>query len=70
MAEDGDIKKIIEDDITSKNYPFHTIAFSTDALTSDSETIQPLLKYLNNSEYYTKIRKVYISNIQDKDGSK
>jgi len=29
MAEDWDINKIIEDNLTSKNYTFHTISIKT-----------------------------------------
>lgn len=39
MAEDGDIKKIIEENVTSKNYPYHLITFSTSEETSLDKTI-------------------------------
>ena len=29
MAEEGDLDKILENEVTSKNYPFHLIKFST-----------------------------------------
>lgn len=64
MAEDGDLEKIVENEITSKNYPFHKIKFSTDENTSRENTINPLLKFLNDSEYFTKIQKQYIENEQ------
>jgi hypothetical protein len=66
MAEDGDIKKIIKDSITSKNYPYHLINFVIIGETSREETIIPLLKYLNNSEYYTVIQKKFIYNVKSK----
>lgn len=66
MAEDGDIKKIIEDNITSKNYKFHTIFFKTDRLTSDKQTVQPLLNYLNQSNYYKEVQKITVDNIKGK----
>ena len=37
MAEDGDLNKIIEGGITSKNYPFHKIKFSTSKKTSQHD---------------------------------
>ncbi len=66
MAEDGDINKIIKDSTTSKNYPYHLINFVTIGETSREETIIPLLKYLNNSEYYTVIQKQFIDNVKSK----
>ena len=66
LAEDGDIKKIITEKVTSKNYPFHAISFSTSALTSEKHTVEPILKYLNDSDYYSKIQKEYVNNIKVK----
>ena len=66
MAEDGDLKKILEDNMTSKNYPFHSISFTTDNRTSDEKIVQPLLNYLNKSDYYSTIQKEYINNIKIK----
>jgi hypothetical protein len=66
LAEDGDIKKIITDKVTSKNYPFHAISFSTSALISEKNTFEQILKYLNDSDYYSKIQKEYINNIKVK----
>jgi len=66
MAEDGDIKKILEESITSKNYPYHTISFTTEAKTDYKKTVEPLLKYLNKSDYYSLIQKEYLNNIKIK----
>lgn len=66
LAEGGDIKKIITEKVTSKNYPFHAISFSTSALTSEKHTVEPILKYLNDSDYYSKIQKEYVNNIKVK----
>ncbi|GEC79061.1 hypothetical protein [Flavobacterium aquatile] len=66
LAEDGDIKKIITEKVTSKNYPFHAISFSTSKLASEKNTVEPILKYLNDSDYYSKIQKEYINNIKVK----
>ncbi len=66
MAEDGDIKKIINESLTSKNYPYHTITFSTIDQTSDENTVQPILKFVNNSDYYKLIQKEFLNNIKIK----
>lgn len=66
MAEDGDIKKVIEENITSKNYPYHKISFTTGIETDYEKTVGPLLKYLNQSDYYALIQKEYVNNIKIK----
>jgi hypothetical protein len=66
MAEGGDIKKILEDNLTSKNYTVHTISFKTKKTTNDTETVQPILNYLNETDYYKKIQKETVNNIQIK----
>lgn len=66
MAEDGDIKKILEDNLTSKNYTNQLIILSTSQKSSDKKLIQPLLKYFNESEYYSKIQKETYFNVVSK----
>ena len=45
MAEDGDINKVLVDNVTSKNYTFHTVSFVTNELVDEKKVIEPLLKY-------------------------
>ena len=66
MAEDGDVKKIMEDNLTSKNYNFHTVSFTTDKLIIDEEMVQPLLRFFNDSQYYSTLQKEILNNIQVK----
>jgi hypothetical protein len=66
MAEDGDIKKIIVDPVTSKNYPYHLITFKTSKLTTDDKTLNPILAYLNDTDYYKKVQKEYVNNVKVK----
>ncbi len=66
MSEDNDLKKIIEEKATSKNYKHHLISFSTKRETSYSKTIIPLINFLNNSEFYKKIQKEEVNNIRIK----
>jgi hypothetical protein len=66
MAEDGDIKEIIKENLTSKNYTYHIISFTTNKATSTEKTVQPLLNYLNDSEFYKEIQKKVVNNINIK----
>ncbi|WP_035676753.1 hypothetical protein [Flavobacterium limnosediminis] len=66
LAEDGDLKKIVEDNLTSKNYSYHKITFVTSDKTSEGKTLEPLLDYLNDNEYYRGLQKEYLNNINVK----
>lgn len=66
LAEKGSIDKIVEDKLTSKNYPFHLISFTTSKVTSEEKTIKPFLNYLNDSDHFKEIQKEYINNINIK----
>ena len=62
MAEDGSLDKIVKDEITSKNYPFHLIKFSTSKTISEDAVVKPLLAYLNDSEYFNIVKQQYLEN--------
>ena len=62
MAEDGDMKTIVKETTTSKNYAFHLISFSTNKLTNKKDIIEPLITYFNNNVYFNQIKDVYIKN--------
>ena len=66
LAEDGNIDKIVENKLTSKNYPFHLITFNTSKLTSEDETVKPILNYLNDSNHFKLLQNEYLNNIQIK----
>lgn len=66
LAEDGDIKNVIEDKTTSKYYPNHHILIRTKGETSARATFDPLMKFLNQSAYYTELQKVVITNLERK----
>lgn len=66
MAENSDIKKILEETPTAKNYKYHVISFKTKNMTSKSKTVDPILKFLNSSNYYSEIQKEYVANIHIK----
>lgn len=64
MAEDGDINKVLVDNVTSKNYTFHTISFVSNVLINEKTFVEPLLKYLNSSEYFDAVQKVGFKNLE------
>lgn len=66
MADGGDINKVLEDNMTSKNYTSHAITFKTKRITNDSEIVDPIINYLNETDYYKKIQKETVNNIQIK----
>ncbi|MGG7036781.1 MAG: hypothetical protein ACI7YS_16540 [Flavobacterium sp.] len=65
-SENTDINEIIIGDITAKNYPFHLIALTTLDKTARDKTVEPLLKYLNDSDYYNQIREENLNNVKIK----
>ena len=64
LAEDGDIKKIVEDNLTSKNYPYHIITIVSEQQESENAILNPILNYLNASNHYEKVRKTTYENIK------
>lgn len=66
LSEDGDINKVVEDKITSKNYPRHTIVIETTDKVSNENLVNPIIDYLNKNEYYETLRKIDEENIKTK----
>ncbi|MBE8724873.1 hypothetical protein [Flavobacterium hungaricum] len=64
MAEVGEVKKVLEDNVTSKNYTFHSISFVSNRITADKDIVIPLLKYLNGSEYFNELQKIGYKNLE------
>jgi hypothetical protein len=64
MAEVGEVKKVLEDNVTSKNYTYHTISFVSNGMVNEKDVVEPLLKYLNNSAYFNSIQKIGYKNLQ------
>lgn len=52
--------------MTSKNYPYHMISFVTRGKTSDAESVNPILNFLNDSDYYKLIQTQFLTNIKTK----
>ena len=66
LAEEGSLKEVIKDKLTSKNYPNHKIEISTSEKINNVELIAPILKFLNTDDYYNKIIKISRDNILTK----
>lgn len=66
MAEDGDLNKIIEDKLTSKNYPYHQLQITSSKTITNDELINPLLNFLNTTEYYSRLKVEHINNVKIK----
>lgn len=66
MAEDGNIDKIMKDDVTSKNYYHHKISIQTDGMLKKEEFITPILNYLNANLYFETQQKVHQKNLAEK----
>jgi hypothetical protein len=66
MAEDGEINKIFKDNMTSKNYPFHLLKLTTIKALPADDIVNPLLNYINDSEYFKLNQKGYLNNIKIK----
>lgn len=62
LAADSDAEKSINADATSKNYKYHLITFTTNGKTSQQKTVDPIMKYLNNSPHFAKLQKTYNYN--------
>lgn len=66
MAEDGNIDKIMQDEVTSKNYYHHKISIQTKGVFEKEEFIIPILNYLNSNPYFEVQQKIYQKNLTDK----
>lgn len=66
LSEDGDIKKVVTDKITSKNYANHKISIKTKDKISNKNTLEPLLKYLNTNDYFNNIKDTKLNSINIK----
>lgn len=64
LAENNDLAKVMEEDVTAKNYKYHLITFITKEKVGKESTVDPLLKYLNDSDYFKIIQKEEIENLK------
>jgi len=65
MSEKGDINKIIEDEVTSKNYDLQRIEIYSKEKVEEKD-IKSIINYLNKDDYFDSILHLNISNIKER----
>lgn len=63
LSEEGSLKEVIKDKLTSKNFPNHKIQIITSEKINSEEIINPILKFINTDQYYNKALKITRENI-------
>lgn len=66
MAEDGDIERVLQDKTTSKNYYLHGLNIKTAIVYNQKDLIDPILNFLQQSEYFLKLQKIQQYNLEEK----
>lgn len=66
LAADSDAEKSINANATSKNYKYHLITFTTVGKTNQQKTVDPIMKFLNNSAHFAKLKIAYNYNTEMK----
>ncbi|AWH84439.1 hypothetical protein HYN59_04600 [Flavobacterium album] len=66
IADNGDMKEVLKDPTTSKNYDNHLIEIILKDKTKQSEVVDPVMAYLNSNPYFKKIQKEQINNVNSK----
>ncbi|WP_298146275.1 hypothetical protein [Flavobacterium sp.] len=66
ISENNDIEKVLKDEVTAKNYPYHLITITTAGKISKNQVIEPLMLEYENSAYFKAIQKLAIQNNETK----
>lgn len=66
MSENSDLSKILENEMTSRNFKKHLLTITTKDRLSAEQDIKPILDYLNADPYYIKMREEGIKNLDAK----
>lgn len=66
MAEDGNIEKILDSEMTSKNYYHHKVTIVTKGMWKREALIDPILIYIGKSEYFLDQQKIHQQNLDEK----
>lgn len=65
LSEEGNFSKILKDETTSRNFKQHQIVINSN-IPITNEELNLFLKFLNNNEYYQKLQKEVLKNIDVK----
>ncbi|HEU4495531.1 MAG TPA: hypothetical protein VFR70_00610 [Flavobacterium sp.] len=63
MAENSDIDKVVNNQVTSLNFTNHRIKLTTKGKVERNQLVEPLLKYLDENEYFTQVQKSILKSI-------
>ncbi len=66
MAEDGNLDKILSDEMTSKNYYQHKVKIITKGMWKKEDLVDPLLNSFNNSSYFLQQQQIQLKNLEEK----
>jgi len=66
LGEEGSLEDAIKNNITSKNYPYHTITFLSPKKLNEESTVKSVMRYLNDSDFYLKVKMESNKNILQK----
>ncbi len=66
LSESSDINKVIKGDLTGRNYGTHLIHIITHENITREGTIDPILNFLNNEEFFLALQKQYLIDLQIK----
>jgi len=63
IAENGSMKDVLTDPITSKNYENHLITITSKDKAKQSQIVEPVMAYLNSNPYFKQKQDEYINNV-------
>jgi len=66
ISNNGDMKKIMKDEVTSKNFKMHLLTIRTRGFVTEDKDIKPIIDYLNSNPYFKTIQKESIKNLDIK----
>ena len=66
LAEESTFKKAMEDKITSRNYPLHTVTILTNGQVDAKVIIDPIMNYLNSDKYFNTVLQISRDNVEIK----
>lgn len=66
MADSGEIAKILEEKITSKNYKYQALTITTAKPVDEEKFLKPLMKYFNANPYLQIMQKEWANNLEIK----